>query len=111
MGTDGMPYTIDRFRALNKPESMVVTQHSRRRFAERGIRIQDVCEAINLGEIIEDYPDDSPFPSCLIFGNSGRQVLHVCASIDGNMIYLITAYIPDPKKWEADWKTRKEEPK
>ena len=103
-----MPYTIERFRALNKPQAMIVTQHSRRRFAERGIRIQDICKAIESGEIIEDYPDDFPFPSCLILGKCDRQVLHVCASIHEGRIYLITAYIPDLKKWEADWRTRKE---
>ena len=28
----------------------------------------DVMNAINNGEIIEQYPDDYPFPSCLILG-------------------------------------------
>ena len=35
--------------------------------------------------------------------------LHVCASINDGFIYVITTYIPDPSKWEADLKTRKEE--
>ncbi|MCR4818710.1 MAG: DUF4258 domain-containing protein [Fretibacterium sp.] len=59
-----MPYTIEQFRALCHPEFVILTQHGRKRLAERGIRIRDVCRAIESGEIIEDYPDDFPFPSC-----------------------------------------------
>ena len=63
------------------------------------------------GEIIAQYPDDTPFPSCLILGYSGERALHVVASIDEELVYIITAYAPSPAKWEADWKTRKEETK
>ena len=104
-------YSIDQFKALAVPSSMVITQHSRRRFDERGIKIQDVCQTIQSGQIIEQYPDDFPFPSCLILGYSEGRPVHVCASIQDNMMYVITAYIPDPTKWEADLKTRKEETK
>ena len=103
-----MAYGIGQFQALNEPGRMVVTMHSRRRFAERGIRLKDVCEAIEAGEVIEDYPNDYPFPSCLILGRGGGRPLHVCASIHDGMIYLITAYHPDPAKWQPDWRTRQE---
>ena len=56
-----------------------------------------------------DYPEDYPFPSCLIMGTSADRVLHIVASIDEDTIYLITAYVPDAGKWQADWKTRKGE--
>ena len=102
-------YLIDQFKELNMPERMVLTQHSRKRFSERNIKIQDVVNTINDGEIIEDYPDDYPFPSCLILGKSEEKVIHIVASINESMIYLITAYVPDSDKWEADWKTRKEQ--
>lgn len=104
-----MAYKIEEFQTLNEPCNYVVTQHSRKRFAERNIKINDICNTIDSGSIIEDYPNDFPFPSCLILGFSGKKVIHLCASImDGN-IYIITAYIPSPNKWEKDWKTRKEE--
>ncbi len=101
-------YTIEDFKKLNKTENIIITQHSRKRFMERGISIKDVCKAIEVGEIIEQYPDDFPFPSCLILGMSDNKVLHIVASIDEEMIYIITAYIPNPDKWENNWKTRKE---
>ena len=56
-------YSIEQFKALTVPASMVITQHSRKRFAERHIMIQDVCQAIQTGRIIEQYPDDFPLSS------------------------------------------------
>ena len=101
-------YSIEQFRQLNNAESKVLTQHSRKRFAERGIHIEDILFAFRAGQIIEQYPDDKPFPSCLILGYSGERALHAVASIDEDLIYIITAYAPSPEKWESDWKTRKE---
>ncbi len=104
-----MIYSMEQFQLLNKPETIVLTQHSRRRFMERGILLEDVENVLNNGSIIEEYPDDYPFPSCLILGNSNEKNLHVCASLDDGYIYIITAYIPDSTRWESDLKTRKEE--
>ena len=104
-----MAYTIGQFQTLNDSASFIVTQHSRKRFVERGIRLRDVRCAIDSGQIVEDYPDNFPYPSCLILGYSNGRPIHVCASIHDNMIYVITAYIPDPQKWKSDWKTRKED--
>ena len=54
------------------------------------------------GTIIEDYPDDRPYPSCLIFGNSfrGKPIHSVWAySNKSQWAILITVYRPDPAKW------------
>lgn len=104
-----MVYSIEQFQLLNSPEKIVLTQHSRRRFMERGILLEDVENVIKNGSIIEEYPDDYPFPSCLILGKSNEKNLHVCASLKDDYIYIITAYIPDSTRWESDLKTRKEE--
>ena len=104
-------YSIEQFRCLNGPEAMVLTQHSRKRFAEPGISVDDIQYVFRTGEIIEQYPDDKPFPSCLILGCSGERALHVVASIDDDLVYIITAYPPSPEKWESNWKIRKEETK
>ena len=83
-------HSIEQFRHLNKPEAMVLTQHSRKRFAERGISIDDIRYVFRTGEIIAQYPGDTPFPSCLILGYSGERALHVVASIDKGLVYTIT---------------------
>jgi len=83
--------------------------HCLERMQERDITREDVRGCIAEGEIIEDYPNDYPFPSCLIFGHTGNgEVLHTVAGTDGSIAYIITSYYPNPEKFEADMKTRKE---
>ena len=47
---------------------------------ERDISRADVKNGIATGEIIEDYPEDYPNPSCLIFGykDSKKEVMDMC---------------------------------
>lgn len=88
------------------------TNHIFIRLVQRGISMDDVQKAILNGELIEDYPDDHPFPSCLIMGHrTPTSIIHVvCAPNDsGTELWLITAYIPNREKWMDDFKTRKVE--
>jgi len=75
----------------------------------RKIEAKEIEEAIDEGTIIEPYLDDLRGMSCLIFGfTSGDRPLHViCGKLEEDEILIITAYEPDLREWEADWKTRK----
>lgn len=69
---------------------------------------QNVVHALSNGEIIEEYPTDYPYPSCLILGLSiAGHSLHIVCGIGREELYLITAYYPDPTVWAADFKERK----
>ena len=100
---------IGAFRAANNPENFTVTRHGQKRMEQRNITLDDVISAIRSGEIIEEYPEDFPFPSCLILGKSifGRP-LHMVVSLENSQIYLITAYFPNSDEWESDMRTRKD---
>ena len=89
--------------------NIVWTEHVALRLRERGIRRNDLIVCIKNGEIIDQYPDDTPFPSCLISGvcDAGKP-LHIVVGLNvGVMCCMITAYRPDIDKWEMDLKTRK----
>ena len=89
-------------------DKVFITAHAAERFRQRGIKIKDIRNAVKTGEIIEQYPDDYPYPSCLLMGMSVKaQPLHVVMSDEGNASRIITAYFPDADKWESDLKTRK----
>lgn len=89
-------------------EKVIITIHAQERLRQRGIKVKDVKNCIMQGEIIEDYPDDFPYPSCLIFGyTTNGKVLHVVASDEGTCSRIITAYFPDNVKFEDDLKTRR----
>lgn len=104
-----MGIELERLRSLNKPEQIAVTEHARRRLLERGITVSDIMRCIEAGEIIKQYEDDKPFPSCLILGRTeDMKPLHVVASHDDAWIYLITAYYPDSDIWEPDFRAKRE---
>ena len=74
------------------------------------IRVHEVYEAIVDGKIIESYPEDEPYPSCLIFGRtSEKRPLHIlCAyAKEPNTGIIITVYQPHPEMWE-DFERRKQ---
>lgn len=93
---------------MNKHENIAITEHARIRLYERNISVDDIITGINTGEVIKQYEDDKPLPSCLVLGFSvNSEYIHIVASCDINFIYLITAYFPNPSIWENDFKTRK----
>ncbi len=86
------------------------TNHIFVRLIQRGISISDVINTIITGEIIENYPDDYPYPSCLILGLTvNNKFLHVVCGSNGEELWLITAYYPNKDKWSDDFKRRKEQ--
>jgi len=88
--------------------SLVWTTHIFDRLRERGIRADDVETALLNCEIIESYPNDYPFSSCLILGSDTKgQALHVVCASDGVELRLITAYSPSIFEWTEDFKQRR----
>ena len=79
------------------------------RLFQRNISQFDVENALLNGEIIEEYENDYPYPSCLVYGiNLKNEVLHIVCGANDIDLWIITAYYPDNIKWEKDLKTRKE---
>ena len=95
--------SIENLRAYCKNDTIMLTEHVLTRMRQRSIRLEDIKYAILNGEIIEQYPSDYPFPSCLI--NSGG--MHIVCSLGDGLIYIITAYRPSPEKWDTEGRKRK----
>ena len=86
-----------------------ITDHADEEAENDGIDFEEIYFSVMHGEIIEEYPTDVPFPSCLIYGKSfdGEPIHSVWALNEKNQwAVLITVYRPDPKRWRA-WKERK----
>jgi hypothetical protein len=98
---------IEKIREKIKNGQYEVRFHARKRMGERKITMEQVKDVILTGKIIESYPDDTPYPSCLILGYlPDEQPLYVVCAL-GKMMYIITAHWLDPEKW-LDPKTRRE---
>ncbi len=64
---------------------------------------------IKHGDVIMEYHDDKPYPSQLILGFIKGIPLHVVFAVDNeqNRGIVVTTYIPDPRLWSDDFKSRR----
>jgi hypothetical protein len=83
--------------------------HAVERMFERNISLKKVSQAIQSGELIEDYSSEMPEPGGLVLGFQGNRPFHVVTSenMEMNETTIITVYIPDPQKWTRDFRSRR----
>ena len=78
------------------------------RMYERNIKYSDIKLAIMKGEIIEEYPNELPYPCVLILGyDMTSNPLHVVVGVGDWNIEIVTVYRPSLERWDVDYKTRK----
>ncbi len=88
--------------------NFVYRVHAIERMFQRDVNEADVEYVVQMGEIIENYPDDQPYPSFLVLGHIDKRALHVVYAKDENeTIIVITVYEPTLEKWLEDLKTRR----
>lgn len=77
---------------------------------ERQISRDMVKEVLLSGDWIEDYPDQKPYPGALVLRWVRGQPLHVVLAFDpvNKICFVITAYVPDLKHFEKDYRTRRQ---
>ncbi len=90
-------------------EKLVFRIHAIQRMFARGITVDDVRHVLKTGEIIEEYPEDLPYPSYLMLGWKGSEPIHVVAADnkESEETIIITAYRPSDNEWEDGFKRRK----
>lgn len=90
-------------------ERIVLSGHALQRIFERGLSGDDVRSVLCDGEEISSYPDDTPYPSCVMLGFVEGRAVHVVVAQEENTrtCYVITVYRPNPDLWESDFKRRR----
>ncbi len=93
---------------MNNPK-ITFRVHAVQRMFERDISAKKVSQALQSGETIENYSAEMPEPSRLILGFQGKRPFHAVTSENSetNETTIITVYIPDPDKWNKDFKSRR----
>jgi len=83
--------------------------HALRQMFQRRISDIEIHEILREGVIIEDYPDDTPYPSCLVSGRANQRPIHVVMAYNNveREAIVITAYEPDPEVWSENFSRRK----
>jgi hypothetical protein len=88
--------------------ALMLSSHALRRMFERGITLAMLEQVVNAGQVIQNYPEDLPYPSRLILSFVDGKPLH--AVVTGNAqseTIVITVYEPSPELWEADMKRKR----
>lgn len=86
-------------------------KHALVRSVERGIKIDEIVEALQKCQIIVVYPDDKPLKSYLTFGfTENKRPLHIVVALDEieEYVWIISVYEPDKKKWDETYTKRLE---
>ena len=106
-----MSETLVQIRSLVKRGEVRISLHGYDELADDQIRVRDVVGGLADAVLIEDYPDYAKGPCCLVMQrDAGGQPIHVVWGIPAGRIspaVVITAYRPDPTKWDESWQRRR----
>ncbi len=100
---------IEKLRACFRENNVHWAKHVELRLLERSITRDDIADTIQNGLCIQNYPDDTPWPSALFFALVNGRPVHVVAALrpDEKLCAIITAYEPSSEYFESDFKTRR----
>jgi hypothetical protein len=71
---------------------------------ERDVSCRELDKIIRKGELVENYPNNIPYPSKLVMGRVNNRLLHVVFTFnkDDKSAVVVTVYEPDPRKWDRN---------
>lgn len=93
---------------MSQSRRLVFRVHALERIFERRITAEDVQAVVTEGEVVQDYPEDKPYPSRLMLGWRGTRPIHVVVAEDSEegILIVVTAYEPDPIQWDSGFKRK-----
>jgi hypothetical protein len=106
-----MSETLKKIQGLMLSGSVRISAHGYDELADDGIIAQDAIAGLRTAIVVEDYPDYAKGPCVLVleYETNGKpiHVLWGIAKGTNTPAVLITAYRPDPTRWDSDLLRRK----
>jgi len=107
----GMSTTHQKILQLVKNDQILVSEHGYNELADDDILLKDILTSISSSIVIEDYPDYFKGPCILLLQHDcNNRPIHVVWGIPlgkQSPAVIVTAYRPDPDRWNANFKQRK----
>ena len=106
-----MSNTFDSIRVLISEGHVRISEHGYDELAADGLLARELVEGVETAEVVEDYLSYPKGPCVLLLQQTkdGRPVHAVWGLPVGHTspAVLITAYVPDPEKWETGFRRRR----
>ncbi len=91
---------LQNIRSQSNKGQIRITQHAQQEMAAEEIRLDEVLDAIQSGEILENYSEHRRGPCCLLNGTTHTgKPLHIVCTTAQSILIMITVYRPKPPKW------------
>jgi len=91
---------LEQIRAQADIENTRITQHAQQEMTEENITLDEVLEAIDTGQVLENYPEHRRGACCLINGVTKKdRPLHIVCTTAQPVLIIITVYEPKQPKW------------
>ncbi len=106
-----MDNTFESVRHLVQKGSVRISEHGYDELAADGIFARELVEGVTEAILVEDYPNYPKGPCVLALQKDAQGLpLHAVWGIPRGLAapaVLVTAYRPDPERWEEDFLRRK----
>ena len=106
-----MSRTLEQVRALVARGELQISAHGYEELAADQLLVREVVAGLASAVLVEDYPDFPKGPCVLVLeqDQTGKPVHVVWGLARGQTspAVLITAYRPDPAKWDKTWLKRR----
>jgi hypothetical protein len=61
---------IEKTRSAIESKKIKISDHADEEAVDDQLALTEILQSVQAGEIIEDYPTDKPYPSCLVLGKN-----------------------------------------
>lgn len=106
-----MSKTLEQVRALVARGEVRISLHGYEELTADGIHVREVLAALQQSVVVEDYPAYPKGPCVLVLEyDSTGEPIHVVWGVPSGRrspAVLVTAYRPDPRKWDETWRGRR----
>jgi YgiT-type zinc finger domain-containing protein len=95
-----MDVTIEELNSAVRNGRVRITDHADEEARADRLTVDKIFDSVARGEVLEQYPVDRPYPSCLVLGRAGEvEPVHSVWAYNSKTGWavLVTVYRPDPR--------------